>query len=235
MTRALLFLLVFLSAACPAWAKGDPKSCILTVVEVQIKTTSGEWISVFKGKKEFDVVQEEAGVTVDNKDGQVPEGTYENVKLIFSETIRFTGRDGEHRTKAGGVILLKGEAREARDVDQADITEIQVSKPVWTEEGEEGEVSETLDFDYADNDKVMEVFSRRPFLKTLTVKKNSVIRVGLNVDFRGRLMFAWKNFFTGFESPEIVYLLPPTEVAELWMKIDGVTALSTKETIEWTF
>lgn len=231
---AFLWLAVFSFFAVPARAGGDPKSCMMTVLEVQIKKASGDWVTIFKGQKEVDVVSEEAGVMIDNHEGLIPEGLYENVKIILSETIRFTGRDNQNKTKPGGHLILSMTVSRAADIEQADFTNIEVLKPVWTD-GEEGEVTQHINFDYADRDLQMEIFSSRAFLKKLKVKKGSVIRVGLNFDFTGQIRFAWPNFFVGLETPEIVYLLPPKDVAELWMKVDGIMGVSTKETIEWTF
>ena len=208
---------------------------MMTVLEVQIKKSSGDWVTIFKGQKEVDVVSEEAGVMIENNEGLIPEGLYENVKIILSETIRFTGRDNQNKTKPGGSLVLSGTVSRAADIEEADFTNIEVLKPVWTDGEEEGEVTQHINFDYADRDLQMEIYSRRAFSKKLKVKKGSVIRAGLNLNLTGQIRFAWPNFFVGLETPEIVYLLPPKDVAELWMKVDGIIGVSTKETIEWTF
>jgi hypothetical protein len=232
---ALLFFYAFTAASALAADGGDPSKCYYTIKEIQIRHVDGRWVSIFQGEKEIETSDEEAVIKVTNRPGFIPEGRYENIKISLSETIRFAGHQGPNYSKEGGSIVIGGSATLASEIDKAEILSIQVLQPTFTQDQPEGLMTEKIDMDYNDRDDITEIYLKRPFLKPAIVKDNSVLKVDLTIDFRGRVFYAWKNFFHGLTTPEIIYLLPPREVAEVSLSVDGASSLATKETLEWAF
>jgi hypothetical protein len=57
--------------------------------------------------------------------------------------------------------------------------------------------------------------------------------LGLNV--KRVIHYAWANYFSGIESKDVMFFLPPKEVSEVVVKTESSTSLATSDTIEWSF
>jgi len=227
------FVLAALLAPAAVFAAGDSTSFKVTVEKVYLKNSTGDWILAGEPKSTVDLAVEGPVFSMQN-DGRVPPGEYLNAKVVLSETVRFSGTDGENKTKAGGKLRLGGTASKASDMGALSVSRFEQASPTWTKETE-GEMEQTIDLDFEDRDAVMEIYGRRNLRKVLKVTPKSTIQVLLGIEIKRRINFAWPNFFTGIPSTEAMYWLPPKEVGELTLKIDASSAILTSEDVEWAF
>ncbi len=116
-------------------AAGDPDSCTVYLKSVQLKKSSGEWITVIDPDKAVDLTKEEAGISFFNNQGRVPEGSYVNFGIILSERVRFSGRDGAHSTQ--GVVTARLDLNRDPSSDEATLTAREdFSPPIAVKKGD---------------------------------------------------------------------------------------------------
>lgn len=92
--RLLAVLSATLFFAQAAWAAGAPSSCVVTIENIQLKTSEGRWLTVIDPDHPVDIVKEEPGLSFFNN-GRVPAGRYSNFKLTLSDDVK--ALDAEHR------------------------------------------------------------------------------------------------------------------------------------------
>ncbi len=217
----------------PAFAEGDATRFIVTVKKVEFKDISGNWVKIAEPETDADLLADDPLFLATN-DGSIPSGTYVNFRITLSETIRFSGSDGENKTLEGGVLTLGGTASKSTDMPRNDIRTFVQDAPTWNT-AVEGLMTEHLDLDYQDRDDVMEITTRWPFPKPILVKEKSAIKIAMGLDLKKSLHYAWPDYFSGIQSSEAMYFLPPKDVSEVMVKVDAKSVLITGEAIEWSF
>ena len=60
-----------------------PIAYVITIENVELKNSSGQWISVIRPDKQVDLLSTEAAVSFFNNAGRVPAGTYEDFRVEF--------------------------------------------------------------------------------------------------------------------------------------------------------
>lgn len=230
---AVLAALLCVVYGTPALAEGDATRFIITVLKVELKDASGNWVKIAEPNKAANLLADDPLLQMTNN-GSIPPGTYVNFRITLSETIRFSGNDGENKTLEGGVLTLGGTASKSSDMPRNEIKTFVQDIPTWNTAAE-GLMTEYLNLDYEDRDDVMEITGRRLFTKPIVVKEKSMIKVAMGLDLKRSVHYAWPDYFSGITSKEAMYFLPPKEVAEVTVKVDAKTALVTGEAIEWAF
>jgi hypothetical protein len=235
--KRILFtvLAVFLciAHAAPAFAAGAATKFIVTVRKLELKDVSGKWVTLAEPDTTTDLLADEPLLLMTN-DGSVPPGTYVNFRITLSETVQFSGKDDQNKTKEGGILTLGGTASKASDISRNDITMFRQDAPTCNT-AVEGLMTQYLDLDFQDRDDVMEITGRRPFAKPVIVKEKSVIKISMGLDLKESVHYAWPDYFSGIPSAEAMYFLPPKDVSEVTVKSDTTTVLTTGEAIEWSF
>ncbi len=70
----------------------------MTIKSVQLKKSTGEWVTVIEPDHQVDLVNQEPMVSFLNNGRRVSPGTYINFKIILSETVKVKGVDGTSKT-----------------------------------------------------------------------------------------------------------------------------------------
>ena len=98
---------------------GNADTYKITVQKIQLKNSSGEWITIATPNQEIDIASVNAGSTVASffNDASIPVGSYKNFKIVNSETIKVSGADGTHYTKSGGAVTISGTAASAASTE----------------------------------------------------------------------------------------------------------------------
>ena len=132
--------------AAPAFADGDAEQFIVTVLKVEFKDVSGKWVKIAEPNRSADLLADDPLLQMTNK-GSIPPGTYVNFRITLSETIQFSGSDGENKTMAGGILTLGGTAPKSSDMPRNDIRTFVQDAPTWNT-ASQGLVTEYLNLDY---------------------------------------------------------------------------------------
>lgn len=231
--RALWLTAVCLFIPIAACATGEVTKLRMVVKKIQFQTIAGEWVTAAEPNLEVTVIPEEPIYQFKNQ-GTVPPGEYRNVRVVFGETVKFTGVDGENYTREGGKLVIGGAARTASELP-CELTRFEIQAPTWSATPPAGEMTETLEFDYGDRDDVMEIRATRDLPKRVYVKAGSVIKVYLGLELKKSVTYTWKNYFPNFSNDDAMLFLPPSAISELSVNVDGITALATYETLIWEF
>lgn len=232
---AAAFFAVFLPAAAHAKTNGGPASeLIFSIKEVRLKDTSGQWIKVPRSAGAFNAASDDPLLNFDNKDGEIPEGDYDNFKIVLTETVKVSGHVGPNKTKSGGRLTVGGTSPTVETVNMVEITSFVQDAPTWTDTAE-GEITEHLNLDYEDGNDVMTIYGKHGFPKPLHIKKGSTIQLYLGMDRTEVIHYAWPDFFSGITSDKAVYFLPPPKLGEASFEVDAETRYFSPDDVEWEF
>ncbi|GEM_PF-1542674 len=174
-----------------ALAAATPHHFVITVLKVELKNNTGEWITVIEPDLRVDLVEKDPSVSYLNNAGRIPSGNYINFRITISESVKVTGTDHGNKTRAGGELEIGGNARHTNELP-GKITAFKELAPTWTEAAEEveGPVRIHFNFDDQDADQIMEITRKRDFPEPIEVKKNSFIYVWFAFNLEGILSFA---------------------------------------------
>lgn len=202
----------------PAYSHaGETAKYVITIQSVELKTTGGEWKTLIRPDKQVDLVQAEPTIALFNN-GQIPPGGYVNFRITLSETIIFAGRDKSYGTRQGGSLTLKGSASKASELPGR-ILDISETAPTIAEDAM-GDVTQHLDFDGGDEDHVMTMFGKRELTTPLLVKKGSFVKIWFDIHLDEAVQYAWPRMFGSQPDHDMMYVLPPKEVAEFIIEVD---------------
>ncbi len=220
--RILLRAFALAAMLCaPSAHAAETTEYTITIQEVLLKKTTGEWVSVIRPDKQIDLVNVEPSLSFFNNEGRVPEGRYTNFKVLLSETFRVAGQDKSNRTKAGGSATLKGTPERSTDLATGEITAFDEKTPTLTTEGDPGPVHLHYDFGSGDTDEIMTITAKRDFPQPLDVKKGSFIKIWFDVSVEGAVRYAWPGSFgPGVPAGDVMTALPPERIEELVISVD---------------
>jgi hypothetical protein len=224
---------MFAGLTTDGWAAGETSSCKVTVKQVLLKTPSGNWVPIKGSEHETDLATEDPMLSLLNFD-RVPPGKYVNFKLVVSETVKVTGRDGKNFTRAGGDIYMGGSAVNASGLP-GDITALRVVSPTWNNELS-GEMTERINLDYEDRDDIMEIYPKRNFLKPFIVKKGSAVHIWMTINLDQTMYFAFPNSIRkGVPRVNVMYFIPPSQIDDVSITVDSVSRYASTDEVAFDF
>lgn len=233
----LILFYIFLTSSLwrikPCFASGDATHCIITVKKVWLKNVSGDWVSVDLPEHQVDLTQEEPIFSFVNYK-KVPRGKYVNFKVVISETLKVSGKDGRNMTKAGGEITVGGTAATIADLP-GDITSLAATSPTWNDK-EEGLITEHLNLDFEDRNDTMEIYPRRDFNKPFVIKEGSGVHLWLTVSLSHTIYFMFPNAIRkNVPTQYVMYFIPPKEVDDMSIVVDSSTSFAPGDLVVWDF
>lgn len=218
-------LLFLLFAWAPSADAGGPADrFILNVKKVEFRTPAGEWKTVYEGSLPYDLADPEALLKFENTGA--PEGPYVNARLTFDETVEIEGVDGAARTLDGGEVEVRGTASDV-DALPGQIQTITAVKPSFKEEGKPGRSRVTIDFDYADHDKIIELYAMRDAAKPFELKKGSKIEISMKADLSQSVVHLWPGYYDGFPETDVMIFDFPKEFKDFTVRSDYTTTYLT--------
>jgi hypothetical protein len=219
-TASLLLMLACAAVwAVPAWSAGEAVKCVVTIKKVELKNAAGDWKTAFEGDLPLDLAASESAATFVNK--LAPEGTYVGVRLLLDETFEVAGSDGPAMTRDGGVVEIRGTAGTLAALP-GDIQSLDEKKPSYSQR-EAGPIRVTLDYDYADRDKTIELFATRDFNKPFAVKLSSKIAISLRANLTESIVHVWPGYFGAFPDNDAMIFAFPKNFTEFSVKVDGAS------------
>lgn len=219
-TLSLFYTLIFCAAlASEASAAGEATRFVIHIQKVELKTAAGDWKTAFEGDLPLDLAAPEPRASFENK--LAPEGSYVGVRLQLDETVEVAGSDGPAMTSEGGVIEITGTAATLADLPGQIQTLIE-KKPTHNQKSV-GLIRVTVDYDYADRDKTIEVFATRDLNKPIIVKTNSNISISLRADLNGSIIHVWPGYYGDFPAGDAVIFSFPKSFSDFSVKVDGST------------
>jgi hypothetical protein len=218
---SITIVFILLCFTIESFAQGDASTYKVTVQSIQLKTVAGTWVTIASPNQVLDIASVSAGATAGSflNDAVIPVGTYDNFKVVLSETMIFAGNDGARYTRAGGNVTVTGADGNAASTatwagfpPNANLTENAESYQA-TAPG--GEVTANLDLDTGDADNYIEVYGRNDLTNPVTVTENSTISMSFDFDTQGTVI--WTNAGDG----NIMFFTPPQSGTRFEMTVDG--------------
>lgn len=206
-----------------AQAAGEATQFVLTIRKVEFKNTSGDWKTAFEGELPIDLGSQDPSAQFENK-GRLPDGSYVGVRLTLDETVVVSGADGTAFTREGGEVEIRGTAQNL-DTLPGQIQSLSEQKPSYSQR-EPGSLKVTLDFDYADRDRIIEIAATRDFSKVLDVKTSSKVTIVLRADVKSSIVHVWPDYYGDFPESDAMIVDFPKSFSEFSVKVDGVSAFS---------
>lgn len=237
-------VIIGISFASFCYGVGDATGYKITVQKVEAKTTSGTWVTVFELPIEIDVGTAALGIGGIGGflSGNLPPGSYNNFRITFSETVKFTGSDGAHFTAAGGSITITGTNPDAARTDTWEseanlLTMVSYDEPDETHAAAEpaGEVTLILDLGAAkaggDTDDFVQVSAlpAAEFNPPVTIETSSV--VSMFFDFDAVNTVRW----IGVGPVNVMIFTPPLTGTQFGITVDGVTYTITAANMVFEF
>ncbi len=220
MTRKFIFTAALLVLWAPAVLASEAEKFVITIVKVELKSIDGPWITILEPDKEVDLVNAEPTISFFNNQGKVPAGKYVNFRVTLSETVTFAGISQHYVTQEGGRAILTGTAAKASELP-GEFTAFKESAPTAGETGPPGTAAVQLNLDHGDSDDVMTIRGKRDFLTPFFIKKGSFVKLWFNLDLDDCLHYAWPGAFTDdVPARDVLYVLPPKEIAEFTVMVD---------------
>jgi len=248
----LIFVGVFfITITCYAVETGNPSSYKITVQQIQMRnSTTNEWIIIASPNEELDLVSGViAGGTAATflTDSDIPPGSYDNFKLVISETMRITGSTDNAFTADGGALRLDGADP---DVDGSTSTwggtqpDVDMVETIDTYSATAaGEVAFTVNLHTDDADNYIEVYyddTNNPALTPIVVSAGSEITMWFDFDTEETVQFindveADVSGYTDLSDNGICVFLPPQEGTQFSITVDGTTTTLTASQMRTDF
>jgi len=115
MRRAWIVIFILVCMMLPGnavFAVDDPDDYIVTVQEVRMKNTSGEWVTIATPDQAIDIADAAAGAEAAaiGADAAIPSGEYVNFMIVLSATMTVRGTDAATGkvTGNGGTVTITG-------------------------------------------------------------------------------------------------------------------------------
>lgn len=234
-SRAVFFavFLAYFSAAGVCEAAGNAQAYWVTVQEVLLKKTSGEWITIASPNQQINIASVAAGADAGSfiPGGKIPTGSYVNFKVRLSKTMRFSGVDalgapGPSYTNAGGSITLTqavaGNGAESTTNWPADPPAGQVTlgdgatTSYSAAAGAQGEVTATLNLNLANANNYIEVLATNDLATPVTITPDSVVSMVFQFDTANTVHWA---AIPG----NVMYFTPPQRGSAFGITVGGVS------------
>ncbi len=214
LAAAALFLV-----AGSARAEGPVTECLAHLKAVFLKSIRGQWIQIWTGDDEIDLLNSKAPFfTLTNK-GNIPPGQYINIRFRFGEKFVVTGSDGPYSTRAGGESVIGGSASTNERLP-GEILLYKETKPTFSKT-EPGPMTVRFDFDYQDRDDYIEITPRREFQAPFAITSKSQIRASLGFDFSSSIQFVIAgSLAAGIPTDRAVIFTFPKRVLEMVLRVD---------------
>lgn len=108
--KKILVLLTILFWGANVFAVGTPTEYTVTVLEIRLKTTGDEWISIGMPNQSINIAAATANQVAGTMAASlaIPEGQYDNYMLILSNTFTVTGVADGQATGSGGTVTMTG-------------------------------------------------------------------------------------------------------------------------------
>ena len=240
MRRLLLlgfFVILTLVFAINCFATGDATTYKMTIQSVQLKSsTTGNWVTIATPNQEVDIVNDASGqntVAAAIASGiEIPIGSYDNFKLVISETMYVAGSDGAHHTSAGSSVTMEGANANTASTalwgnlvggitgaGNVNLTETGESHKAA---GTPAEVTFTLDLDAGDADNYIEVYRNGDLGTPLTMTASSVVSMWFDFDTQGTIEYVAAG------PNDIMVFFPPQSGTAINVTVDGVTTTITE-------
>ena len=233
MLFAAFFSAGFLEFLSLSFAAGNAVKCVVMIKKVLNKKVSGEWVPVPDSAREADLLVEEPLLSFINTN-KVPSGRYVNFKIILSETVKVTGKDGNNLTKEGGEITVGGTAVNSSELP-GNITSFRVASRVWNIQ-ELGLITEHLNLNYEDRNDTMEIYPRRNFQPSFVIRQGSSVTLWMTVNLDHTIYFAFPNSISKAVPKEnVMYFIPPNEIDDVSLTVDAVSSLASGDEIAFDF
>jgi len=242
--KRLLFLAVFvisiLALTSLCYALGDATTYKMTIQSVQLKSsTTGSWVTIATPNTEVDIVGDASGqnsVAATISGGiAIPTGSYDNFKMVISETMTIAGSDGANLTAASGAVTIGGGANSETTVNwggfpppNTTLTETVNSYSAAAV----GEVTFTLDLDAGDADNYIEVYRNGDLGTPITVTATSVVSMWFDFDTQNTIVFVPAAGVGGGDTDlgadGIMTFSPPQSGTSFSITVDGTTTTITE-------
>jgi len=220
---ALGLFFIFLFSEIPCLAAGPASVCRVTIQSVELKNTAAQWVTVIQPDKEVDLANQESTITFFNNTGRVPAGRYVNFRIKILETVKVQGRDQFNRTKAGGIAVVTGRTATASELPKG-ITSIREEAPTWKNEKPEEIMTVILNLNNNDEDNTVSIMRKSDFDPPLEVKKGSFVSVRFDLNLENTIYHGVAGSLSGgVPAKEMMYFLPPNQVAEAQLTVDNKT------------
>ncbi|PIU40066.1 MAG: hypothetical protein COT00_03640 [Candidatus Omnitrophica bacterium CG07_land_8_20_14_0_80_50_8] len=229
----LLIVAALFAGTDLGYASGDASRCIVTVKKVLLKNISGEWITVSTPEYEYSLLSDDVIFSCVNYK-RVPRGKYVNFKLVLSEILKVSGRDGKNFTRGGGEITVGGTATKASKLP-GEIKSFKVAAPTWSD-STEGLMIEHLNLDYEDTNDTMEIYPRRDFDRPFLIKEGSGIHLWMTINLNNTIYFMFPSSIRrGLPTENVMYFIPPKVIDDLTISVDAASRSAASDMIEWDF
>ena len=242
--RRLSFLAVFVILTLvfvpECFAQGDATTYKMTIQSVQLKSsTDNTWVTIATPNEEVDIVNDASGqntVAATISSGiAIPTGSYDNFKLVISETMTVAGSQGANFTAAGGAVTIGGGVNSETTVNwggfpppNTTLTETVNSYSAAAA----GEVTFTLDLDAGDADNYIEVYRNGDLGTPITITATSVISMWFDFDTQGTIVFVPAAGVgvgdTDLGADGIMTFSPPQSGTAFSIIVDGTTTTITE-------
>jgi hypothetical protein len=227
MLLLLTILLVSLFNLSEVFA-GNASVYKMTVQAVQLKTSTGSWITIASPNTQIDVAGVSANAIAGSilTNSSIPVGEYVNFKLRMSETMIYSGTDGAAYTKSGGAITLTGDGTcgttdlFAADPPISQVTLTETAETYTAVAAEQGEVTATLNIDPADGDDYIEVTRKTDLTTPISVKSDSEVSMYFDFDVNNTVHYV--------ALAGLVFYTPPQSGTKFGITVDGVTTTTTE-------
>lgn len=236
MKKAVIFSVAALFFFVPSvvWAKTETIQYYVKLKAVRFLNTDGQWITLRADWEAVNLLGDKPLLQIYNDKGQLPLGTYTNIKVIISETVLVSGYDGDNNTQNEGEYVYSASPARIEDLP-GDFYEVKIIKPSCNDGGEIGLITVHFDLDSHDRDDFMEIYPRRGLKRYVEIKKKSLLRIYLRPRSRNQLHYAWAGSLGPDQPAEDIMLLNPFVPEEMTVGVDAVTNSFDSDSLQMSY
>jgi hypothetical protein len=220
---------------------GNAATYKMTVQSIQLKKSDGTWVTIAQPNQEIDIASVSAGATAASllSDAPIPVGQYVNFKMVFSETMKFSGSDGAHYTVAGSTVTVNGDnaglsastATWTTDPPaNTTLDETNESHSATEPAGGAGEVTAVLNLDKNDADNYIEVYRGTDLATPISITADSAVTMFFDFDTQGTI-----NYIDYGGTNDIMFFSPPQEGTQFQITVDGTTSTLSESQMQVDF
>jgi len=231
-----------------SYALSEATSYKVTVQSLQLKSaTTNQWITIATPNQEINLRDAAAGGIAASllSDVAIPVGTYDNFKLVLSETMTVQGSDGGQSSASGGIVTLTGAdacvastflwTTAANCTDGGGFTDhVEIHETVNSVAGTSGEITFTLNLNPGDGDNSIDIYSTSDLGTPIEVTPSSVISMWFDFDTQSTVLYVGAiNTDIGADGGFAYF--PPSTGTQFSITVDGTTTLITAANMRLDF
>ena len=220
---------------------GNTDTYKITVQSIQLKNTDGQWVTIATPNQELDIAAVSSGAVAASflNKASIPAGSYDNFKLVISETMKVSGSDVDggttYYTRSGGAVTITGDDSNAASTSTwvgalPNATLAETTDTATTVLRQKGEVTYTLDLKASDGNDYIEIYSTTDLATPITVNVNSTISMWFDFDTAGTVHYQLIG-----AGDHAVFYTPPGEGTAFSITVDGTTSTITADQMRLDF